>query len=114
MSKKFSSILAIAALLNNCEALQLKELVTFKLPNDSSLVYDDEVSDSHPRIELIVSEFGGAPGSQSVGSHKHHHHSKIDTQVLAVNPEQMAQVGHPEQLSEEQEKNAVKNDLATL
>lgn len=48
MSKKFSSILAITALLNNCEALQLKDLVTFKLPDDSSLVYDDEVSASHP------------------------------------------------------------------
>jgi hypothetical protein len=114
MSKKFSSIVAITALINNCEALQLKDLVTFKLPDESSLVYDDEVSDSHPQIELIVSEFGGVPGSKSAGTHKHHHHQKIDTQVKAENPEQMAQVGHPEQMSDDQEKNAVKNDLAAL
>ena len=58
MSKKVSSVLAIAALMSNCEALQLKDLVTFRIPGDSSLVYDDEVSEEHPKIELIVSDFG--------------------------------------------------------
>ena len=58
MSKKVSSVLAIAALMSNCEALQLKDLVTFRIPGDSALVYDDEVSEEHPKIELIVSDFG--------------------------------------------------------
>lgn len=77
MSKKVSSVLAIAALMNNCDALQLKDLVTFKIPGDQSLVYDDEVSDSHPKIELIVSDFGKTGDAAS-----HHHHTHHDkTQV---------------------------------
>jgi hypothetical protein len=74
MSRKVSSVLAVAALVSNVEALQLMDLVTFKLPDDSTLVYDNEGSDAHPKIELIVSEFGGAPGENSSGAHKHHHH----------------------------------------
>ena len=99
MSKK-ASVLAIAALLNNCEALQLKDLVTFKIPGDQSLVYDDEVSDAHPKIELIVSDFG-----KEGDGHHHHHHEKAQVQQ---------QSQHPEKLSDEQEKKAVKRDLDAL
>ena len=102
MSKKVSSVLAIAALMSNCEALQLKDLVTFKIPGDSSLVYDDEVSDAHPKIELIVSDFGKEAGKKSSGAH-HHHHEKAQVQTE-----------HPIKLSEEQEKKAVKRDLDAL
>ena len=105
MSKKVSSVLAIAALVNNCEALQLKDLVTFKIPNDTSLVYDDEVSEEHPKIELIVSDFGHAPVGKSSGAHKHHHHEHEKAQVASE---------HPAHLTEQQEKNAVKNDLDAL
>jgi hypothetical protein len=73
MSKKVSSVLAMAALVSNSQALHLKDLVTFKLPDDSTLVYDSEVSETHPKIELIVSDFGGAPPS-SKSKHHHHHH----------------------------------------
>jgi hypothetical protein len=86
MSKKVSSVLAIAALMSNTEALQLKDLVTFKIPGDSSLVYDDEVSEVHPKIELIVSDFG-----KEKPTHKHHHHEQEKAQV---------QVEHPAKLSE--------------
>ena len=99
MSKK-ASVLAIASLLNNCSAVQLKDLVTFKIPGDASLVYDDEVSEAHPKIELIVSDFG-----KEGEAHHHHHHEKSQVQQ---------QSQHPAKLSDEQEKKAVKRDLDAL
>ena len=102
MSRK-ASVLAIALLLNNCSAVQLKDLVTFKIPGDSALVYDDEVSEDHPKIELIVSDFDRK--NSDGASHHHHHHEKTKVQV---------QTQHPDHLTEAQEKKAVKSDLDTL
>ena len=81
MSRK-ASVLAIAALLNNCEAVLLKDLVTFKIPGDSALVYDDEVSEAHPKIELIVSDFDKK--HEEGGAHHHHHHEKKEEEKVQV------------------------------
>jgi hypothetical protein len=109
MSRKVSSVLAVAALLSNCEAVQLRDLVTFKLPDDSTLVYDNDESDAHPKIELIVSEFGGAPSSKSSGAHKHHHHhDESKAQVKTEHPDKLTE------LSDAQQRTAAKNDLDAL
>ena len=73
---KNSSLIAIAALISNTEAHNLKGIVQFNLPDGSELVYEDDISEQGDpsKIELIVSDFGGnAPNK------KHHHHMSKQT-----------------------------------
>ena len=55
---KNSSLIATLALISTSHTYKLDNSVTFNLPDGTSLVYQDEGTDDHQKIELIVSDFG--------------------------------------------------------